>query len=40
MAKQGVTLSPGQSLDLAFTLDKNVFQDEAALQLLISEIRS
>jgi single-stranded-DNA-specific exonuclease len=40
MANRGNALSPGQSLDMAFTLDKNLFQDLTALQLLISEIRS
>jgi single-stranded-DNA-specific exonuclease len=38
MAERGATLSPGQSLDLAFTLDKNVFQDATTLQLVVSEI--
>jgi single-stranded-DNA-specific exonuclease len=38
MAERGAALSPGQSLDMAFTLDQNVFQDVTTLQLLISGI--
>jgi len=33
-------LSPGQQLDMAFTLDQNVFQDVASLQLVIKDLRS
>jgi single-stranded-DNA-specific exonuclease len=40
MADRGATIAPGQSLDMAFTLDQNVFQDVRSLQLLISAIRS
>jgi single-stranded-DNA-specific exonuclease len=40
MAERGATLAPGQSLDMAFTLDQNVFQDVRRLQLVVSEIRS
>jgi single-stranded-DNA-specific exonuclease len=39
MAGRGATLAPGQALDLAFTLDQNVFQDVTTLQLVVSEIR-
>jgi single-stranded-DNA-specific exonuclease len=39
MAGRGATLTPGQSLDMAFTLDQNVFQDVRRLQLVVSEIR-
>ena len=39
MAARGATLVAGQSLDLAFTLDQNVFQDTTTLQLVLSEIR-
>jgi single-stranded-DNA-specific exonuclease len=40
MAERGATLAPGQALDMAFTLDQNVFQDVRRLQLVLSEIRS
>src|SRR5208337_1001189 len=40
MAERGATIAPGQSLDMAFTLDENVFQDVRRLQLVVSEIRS
>jgi single-stranded-DNA-specific exonuclease len=40
MAERGATLAPGQSLDMAFTLDQNVFQDVTTLQLVINEIWS
>jgi len=39
MADRGATLTPGQALDMAFTLDQNVFQDVRRLQLVVSEIR-
>jgi single-stranded-DNA-specific exonuclease len=39
MAARGTTLAPGQSLEMAFTLDQNVFQDVRRLQLVVSEIR-
>jgi len=39
MAERGATLAPGQALDMAFTLDQNVFQDVRRLQLVVSEIR-
>ncbi|MGC9993929.1 MAG: single-stranded-DNA-specific exonuclease RecJ [Terriglobia bacterium] len=39
MAERGATLVAGQTLDLAFTLDQNVFQDTTTLQLVLSEIR-
>jgi single-stranded-DNA-specific exonuclease len=32
-------LAPGQRLDLAFTLDENVFQDVATLQLVVKDLR-
>jgi single-stranded-DNA-specific exonuclease len=40
MAERGATIAPGQSLDMAFTLNQNVFQDVRRLQLVVSEIRS
>jgi len=40
MAERGATLVPGQSLDMAFTLDQHVFQDVTTLQLVVSEIRA
>jgi single-stranded-DNA-specific exonuclease len=40
MAERGASLAPGQSLDMAFTLEENVFQDISRLQLVVSEIRS
>jgi len=39
MAEQGAMLVAGQTLDLAFTLDQNVFQDTTTLRLVVSEIR-
>ena len=39
MAERGAALVAGQTLDLAFTLDQNVFQDTTTLQLVLSEIR-
>ena len=39
MAERAATLAPGQALDMAFTLDQNVFQDVTTLQLVVSEIR-
>ncbi len=39
MAERGATLVAGQTLDLAFTLDQNVYQDTTTLQLVLSEIR-
>ena len=39
MAERGAALTPGQALDMAFTLDQNVFQDVRSLQLVVSEIR-
>ncbi len=38
MAERGAALLAGQTLDLAFTLDRNVFQDTTTLQLVLSEI--
>jgi single-stranded-DNA-specific exonuclease len=38
MAERGTTLVAGQTLDLAFTLDQNVFRDVTTLQLVVSEI--
>jgi single-stranded-DNA-specific exonuclease len=40
MAERGAMVSPGQSFDMAFTLEQNVFQDVSSLQLVISEMRS
>ncbi len=40
MAERGATITPGQSLEMAFTLSQNVFQDVRRLQLVVSEIRS
>jgi single-stranded-DNA-specific exonuclease len=39
-ANRGLALVPGQPLDIAFTLDQNVFQEVATLQLVIKDIRS
>jgi single-stranded-DNA-specific exonuclease len=39
MAERGATLAPGQALELAFTLDRNVFQDVTTLQLVVSGVR-
>jgi single-stranded-DNA-specific exonuclease len=39
MADRAARLAPGQPLDMAFTLDRNVFQDVTTLQLVVSEIR-
>jgi single-stranded-DNA-specific exonuclease len=38
MAERGAALVAGQTLDLAFTLDQNVYQDTTTLQLVVSEI--
>lgn len=38
-AGKGERPVPGQQLDLAFTLDKNVFQEVATLQLVIRDMR-
>ena len=38
MAERAAALVAGQTLDLAFTLDQNVFQDVTTLQLVVSEI--
>jgi len=40
MAERGATVSPGQSFEMAFTLEQNIFQDVSSLQLMISEMRS
>ena len=40
MAERGTALAPGQSLDMAFTLDRNVFQDTPRLQLVMKDVRS
>jgi single-stranded-DNA-specific exonuclease len=40
MAQRAPMLAPGQALDMAFSLDQNVFQDVATLQLVVSEIRT
>ncbi len=40
MAEHAATLAPGQALDMAFTLDQNIFQDVRRLQLVVSEIRA
>lgn len=37
-ADRGLALAPGQEVDLAFTLDQNVYQDIAALQLVVRDI--
>jgi single-stranded-DNA-specific exonuclease len=39
-AGQAPALAPGQQLDAAVALDQNVFQDVAALQLVIKDIKS
>ncbi len=39
-AQAGVGLAPGQELDLAFSLDENVFQEMVTLQLVIRDLRS
>jgi single-stranded-DNA-specific exonuclease len=38
-AKAGAGLAPGQELDLAFSLDENVFQEVVTLQLVIRDLR-
>jgi single-stranded-DNA-specific exonuclease len=37
MAEQATGLAGGQALDLAFTLDENVFQDTVTLQLILKD---
>lgn len=37
-AAQGAGLVPGQTLDLAFTLDKNTYQGASSLQLVLKDI--
>jgi single-stranded-DNA-specific exonuclease len=37
MAEQATSLAGGQTLDLAFTLEENVFQDTARLQLVLKD---
>ena len=39
MAERGAALAPGQSLDMAFSLDRNVFQDTPTLQLVVKDVR-
>ena len=39
-ADKGRALMPGQTLDLAFTLDQNVYQNIATLQLVVKDIRT
>lgn len=39
MAGRGAELTPGQSLDMAFTLNQNVFQNVTTLQLVVKDIR-
>ncbi len=39
-ADKGLALLPGKALDLAFTLDQNVYQDIATLQLVVKDIRT
>ncbi len=39
-ADHGPTLAPGQQLDLAFTLDENVFQEVGTLQLVIRDLHT
>ena len=39
MAAKGPGLTPGQQLDLAFTLEQNVFQDVSSLQLVIKDVK-
>ena len=39
-AERGLTLVPGQPVDIAFTLDQNVFQEVATLQLVMKDIGS
>jgi single-stranded-DNA-specific exonuclease len=38
LARRAPTLDPGQLIDLAFTLDKNTFQDRDSLQLIVKDI--
>jgi len=39
-AELGEGLAPGQTLDVAFTLDQNVYQEVASLQLVIRDLKS
>jgi single-stranded-DNA-specific exonuclease len=39
MASLGGTLSPGDRMDVAFTLDVNSFHDETTLQLILRDVR-
>jgi single-stranded-DNA-specific exonuclease len=39
MAERGTALAPGQSLDMAFSLDRNVFQGTPTLQLVVKDLR-
>jgi len=39
-AARAAGLAPGQELDIAFTLDQNVYQGVASLQLVVKDIRS
>ncbi len=39
-AEAGAGLAPGQELDLAFSLDENVFQEMVTLQLVIRDLRA
>ena len=39
MAAKGPGLTPGQQLDLAFTLEENVFQDISSLQLVMKDMK-
>ncbi len=39
-ADDGQTLAPGRQLDLVFTLDEDVFQEAATLQLVIKDLRA
>jgi single-stranded-DNA-specific exonuclease len=39
-AGKSLALAPGDQLDLAFTLDQNVFQEVASLQLILKDIQN
>ena len=39
MAERGAALAPGQSLDMAFCLDRNVYQDTPTLQLVVKDLQ-